>query len=56
MTGRAPRCLRLVVGERGTNRCTNEQIPGAELCAHHLAEAYRDYLAILDAQWKAAAA
>lgn len=60
---RKPRCLLLVVeenelvdGEHGRNQCTSERVPGASLCIRHLAEAGNDYLAILDAQWKAAAA
>jgi hypothetical protein len=40
---RAPRCLRLVVDKHGKNQCTSEQLPGAELCAHHLAEAVADF-------------
>jgi len=45
--GRAPRCLRLVVSKRGKNQCESEQAPGSALCAHHLAEAVREYNEIL---------
>jgi hypothetical protein len=44
---RAPRCLRLVVGRRGTNQCQSERAPGFELCPHHIAEAARDYSEIV---------
>ena len=44
---RVPRCLRLVVNKRGTNRCDNEQVPGADYCAHHLAAAVEQFNAII---------
>lgn len=40
---RAPRCLLLIVDKRGTNQCQSKQLPGAALCAHHLAEAVADF-------------
>lgn len=51
---RAPRCLRLVersngIKLKGTERCESEQVPGSALCAHHLAEAAREFQAIISA-------
>jgi len=51
---RAPRCLRLVERTNGIKikapeRCPNEQLPGSALCAAHLAEAHREYEAIVAA-------
>jgi hypothetical protein len=53
-TDRAPRCLRLTERSNGiklkaTERCESEQVPGSALCAHHLAEAAREYQAIISA-------
>lgn len=47
---RLPRCLRLIVDDTTgmTERCTAEQIPGSDLCASHLAEANRDFKAIVN--------
>jgi hypothetical protein len=51
---RVPRCLRLVertsgVKIRPAERCPNEQLPESALCAAHLAEAAREYQAIVAA-------
>jgi hypothetical protein len=46
---RAPRCLKLVVDKHGTNRCTNEQVDGSDLCSKHLAAAVQDYRQIVSA-------
>jgi hypothetical protein len=51
---RAPRCMRLANNTNGlkirsTDQCPNEQLPGSELCAHHLAEAVREWNEILAA-------
>lgn len=45
---RARRCLRLVAPSgyltpKPPFQCANEQLPGSELCAHHLAEAASDF-------------
>jgi hypothetical protein len=47
MTGRKPRCLKLVISKHGKNQCTSEQVDGSDLCAHHLARAVEDYRSIL---------
>ena len=44
---RAPRCLKLVTGKHGTNRCESEQVDGTDLCAHHLSNAVNDYRRIM---------
>ena len=51
---RAPRCLRLTertngIKARPPERCPNEALPGASYCAHHLAEAVREWNEILAA-------
>jgi hypothetical protein len=45
-------CLSLVEHTNGikikpTERCADERIPGSRYCAHHLAEAVREWNAIL---------
>lgn len=45
-------CLRLVEHANGikfkaAERCQSERLPGSDLCAHHLADAFREYSAIL---------
>ena len=45
---RKPRCLRLVEGGnilkvRGTEQCQSERLDGSAYCAHHLAEAVREF-------------
>jgi hypothetical protein len=35
-----------VVGKRGKNQCQSEQVDGSDLCAHHLADAAREFHAI----------
>lgn len=42
-TGRASRCLKLVVSKRGKNQCESEQAPGYDMCPHHIADAARAY-------------
>ncbi|MGO8957299.1 MAG: hypothetical protein ACLQFR_08035 [Streptosporangiaceae bacterium] len=49
MTERAPRCLKLIISKRGKNQCESEQVDGSDLCAHHLAEAAREFQAIIAA-------
>ena len=51
---RKPRCLRLVERTNGikfrpADQCPNEQLPGSELCAHHLAKAAAEFNVIVAA-------
>jgi hypothetical protein len=48
VTDRTDRCLLLVVGKHGKNQCQSERLPGSALCAHHLAEAAREFRALTD--------
>lgn len=53
MADRKLTCLSLVEHTNGlkvrpAERCSSERLPGSRYCAHHLAEAHREYMAITE--------